>query len=300
MSKQPGPPAGAFTVDVEDWYHILDTDRVPPIEGWDALECRVDRGLGTLLDLLGRTGTPATLFWLGWLAERHPEWVRRCHRAGHEVASHGYAHLLAYRVGPDAFRADVERAKAVLEDIVGAPVLGFRAPGFGIKPEAAWAFEVIRAAGHTYDSSVFPARRGHGGMADAPVHPYRIDTPAGPLVEIPNSVVTIAGRRVSLFGGGYLRAAPPPLIRWGVRRLARRGQPLIVYIHPRELDPGQPRLRLPWRRRLKYYLNLRGTLPKLRELCRLARFTTMGELARQVAGPRVPEAAAVAGPHADD
>ena len=268
-----------LTIDVEDWFHILGSPVVPAIEEWDSLQCRVEQNVLRLLEVLKEASVRATFFWLGWVAERHKPLVRMCRDAGHEVASHGYAHLLAYQVGPEAFREDMARAKDLLEDIIGGEVTGFRAAGFGITDEASWAFDLIREAGYTYDSSVFPAARGHGGMPKSQPGPHVIETQAGPLTEIPISAVEVFGRRFSLFGGGYLRLAPRWLIRWGIRRLHAADEPLIVYVHPREVDPGHPRLPLGWKRQLKSYVNLRSTMPKLEWLCRQHMFCTMGELA---------------------
>ena len=271
-----------LTIDVEDWFHILDSSAVPGVKRWDSLESRVEGNVERLLEMLEGAGVRATLFWLGWVAERHKDLVRRCQQAGHEVASHGYGHVLAYQVGRKGFREDVVRAKSILEDITGRSVPGFRAAGFGITDEAPWAFEVIREAGHVYDASVFPAARGHGGMADAPLAPHVVDTPAGPLPEVPASVVEVRGRRVCLFGGGYLRLAPQSIIEWGIHQLESAGRPLIVYVHPREIDPDHPRLPLGLKRRFKCYVNLHTTMPKLEWLCREFSFCTMGELVERL------------------
>ncbi|MBN2475603.1 MAG: DUF3473 domain-containing protein [Pirellulales bacterium] len=285
-----------LSVDVEDWFHILDSPAVPNIEQWSTLPLRAQRSMEQVLALLEETGTKATFFWLGWMAERFPALVRRCRDLGHEIASHGYGHVLAYKVGPVAFQRDIVRAKHILEYIIGEEVEGFRAPGFGITKEASWAFDVIKGAGHRYDSSVFPTSRGHGGMVDSPMGPYRIQTRYGVLPEVPMSVIEILGRRWSLFGGGYLRLAPKPLMQWGMSRLHKAGRPLIVYIHPREMDLNHPRLPLSPLRRFKCYVNLKSTRSKLRWLCRNHQFVTMrGLVAEQqlapaeIAGEAVPE-----------
>jgi len=269
----------ALSVDVEDWFHILDSAATPALHEWERLESRVAHNMEPLLELFEQSGVMVTLFWLGWIAERHKGLLRRCVQAGHEIASHGYAHLLAYQVGPRKFYEDIRRARLLLEDLTGARVLGFRAPGFGITERAPWAFGEIRRAGYMYDSSVFPAARGHGGLVNGRLEPHWMNTPAGPLAELPISVVQLAGQRICLFGGGYLRAAPLPLIRWGVRQLQREARPLIVYIHPRDTDPHQPRLALPLRRRVKCYANLCSTLPKLRWMTRTIECITMSNLA---------------------
>jgi len=274
--------SNAFTVDVEDWYHILDTPKAPEFSQWDQLESRVERNMDIILSLLKDKGVPATFFWLGWVAERHKDLVRRCVDDGHEVASHGYAHVLAYQVGHEKFREDIRHGKRVLEDIIGRQVVGFRAPGFGIKDNTAWAFDDICAAGYQYDSSVFPSSRGHGGMRQAPVGCYVMDTAEGPLIELSMSVVEMFNRRFSFFGGGYLRLFPLPLIRWGIEKVHSAGHPLIIYIHPREVDPDHPRLPLSLVRRCKSYIGLKSTLPKVDWLCRELQLCTMSELAKDL------------------
>ncbi len=272
------PPLSTFTVDVEDWFHILDSDAAPALAQWSTLEGRTRENMLRLLDLLGSHGAHATFFWLGWVAERHKPLVRRCLSEGHEVASHGYAHVLPYRVGPAQFHQDIARAKSCLEDIAGREVHGFRAAGFGITEATPWAFDVIRGAGYTFDASIFPGRHGHGGLPWAPLAPHVVKTQSGDLFEIPSSAVEVLHRRFSMFGGGYLRLASKRMIEWGVRRLEAAGRPLIVYLHPRDIDPQQPRLPLSFRRRFKCYVNLRGTFAKIEWLCEKYRFGTISDL----------------------
>lgn len=267
-----------LTIDVEDWFHILDSPAVPDIERWPSLESRIQKNLEELLALLDSFSVKVTFFWLGWLAERHKDLVFMCRDAGHEIASHGYAHILAYKVGPNAFREDITLAKDILENTIGDQVRGFRAPGFGITKKAPWAFDVIKESGYQYDSSVFPASRGHGGIADSPLGPYFIETRSGHLLEIPMSIVEILGHRTSLFGGGYLRLANKLMIKWGIGKLRTAGRPLIVYVHPREIDPAQPHLPLSLLRQFKCYVNLNSTLPKLKWLCKNYALFTMLEM----------------------
>ena len=269
----------SFSCELEDWFHILDSDRVPDIEEWSRLPLRAERGIDRLLELLDETNVKGTFFCLGWMAERMPHVVRRCQEAGHEIGSHGYGHVLAYRVGRRGFLDDIVRSKRILEDLTGEEVVGFRSPGFSVKEDNRWVFDVVAEAGYRYDASVFPAPHGHGGLRRANPGPHVVETESGPLVEIPMSTVPLLGRRMCLFGGGYLRLAPLWLIRWGVKHLHRAGQPLIVYIHPREVDPDHPRLPLPLKRRFKCYVNLRSTMAKLRWLCTHHEFTTMKAVA---------------------
>ncbi len=272
----------AFSCELEDWFHILDADCVPLIEEWHNLPLCAEENIDRLLELLAAHDAKGTFFCLGWMAEQMPHVVRRCHAAGHEIGSHGYGHVLAYDVGRHAFLHDVVRAKKTLEDLIGVEVNGFRAPGFSVRKDNSWVFDVVAEAGYRYDASVFPASHGHGGFRQANPAPHAIQTSNGRLVEIPTSTVRTLGRRVCLFGGGYLRLAPLPLIRWGVKQLHRDGRPLIVYIHPREVDPTHPRLPLPWKRRFKCYVNLHSTMGKLSWLCTHYKFTTMKSVADQV------------------
>jgi len=283
-----------FSCELEDWFHILDSDKVPPIEEWDGLTLRVERNTERLLDLLARTGVRGTFFCLGWIAERAPQLVRRCRDAGHEIGSHGYGHVLAYKVGRKAFYEDLVRSRKILEDITGEPVAGFRAPGFCVRKDSQWLFDVVVQAGYQYVASGFPARHGHGGFLLTPPEPHIIETPDGVLVEVPTTTVRMFNRRVCLFGGGYLRLSPLPLIRWGIRKVHECGQPLVVYVHPREIDPDHPRLPLGRWRRFKCYTNLRSTMPKLRWLCENYRFTTMGSVVAGLREEPEPVAAEVA------
>lgn len=272
-----------ITIDVEDWFHILDTPVAPPFDTWDSQESCFAKGLNRLLDLLAKHKVSATMFWLGYLAERHPDLVLRCQRENHEIASHGYAHLLAYKVGRKEFREDISKSKRILEDIIQSPVHGFRAAGFSTTNDTSWTFDEVRKAGYLYDSSVFPAARAHGGMKSSAMQPYTFKTSGGELWEFPQSVIEICGKRISLFGGGYLRLCPLPLICWGIHNLKKNNRPLIVYVHPREVLPDHPRMPLsPWRK-FKSYCRLKTTYPKLDSLLETGPgdYMTMGQFVKE-------------------
>jgi polysaccharide deacetylase family protein (PEP-CTERM system associated) len=254
-----------FSIDVEDWFHILDLPSTPPMSQWDALPSRVETNFLQLLDILGETGSRATCFFLGWVAERFPYLVREAVARGHEIASHGYSHRPLFQMNPGEFFGDVCHSKKAIEDAGGQPVLGYRAPGFSVTEATPWFFDKLIEAGYRYDSSVFPAPRGHGGFRGGQYAPYRI----GPLLELfefPVSVEPIAGRPICLFGGGYLRLFPYPLVKTMTRRVLRQGRPVIFYVHPREIDPQHPRLPMGWKRRFKSYVNLASTRGKIRKL----------------------------------
>jgi polysaccharide deacetylase family protein (PEP-CTERM system associated) len=257
-----------MSVDVEDWFHILELDTTPDISAWNEQESRVCANTRALLDLFDAAGAKVTCFFLGWTAERFPGLVREVRARGHEIACHGYSHRLVYTQTPEQFFEDIRRAKAIIEDIAGEAVLGYRAPGFSIVRDTPWAFEQIARAGYRYDSSVFPSARGHGGIDSARMEPHRIETKHGPLWEFPVSVAEVAGRRVCFFGGGYLRLFPYFLIRYMAGRVNRSGRPVTYYVHPREIDPSHPRIRMGLVRRFKSYVNLDTTLAKLARIAR--------------------------------
>lgn len=266
----------AMTVDVEEWFHVLDAKGAPDPVSWDELPSRLERNCDRLLELFAHHGVRTTQFWLGWAAERFPQLIKRAHAAGHEIASHGQQHLLAYQVGPQRFAEDIRRSKQVIEDLIGDAVVGFRAPGFSFTEQTPWVYEALAGAGYRYSSSLFPAARGHGGFVGAQPQRRTVETPLGPVEEFPITTIELFGRRFCLFGGGYLRVTPWPVLSRVSRKLASQGRPIIFYLHPREIDPDQPRMwRLPPHRFFKYYVNLRHTEEKLRKLLATQRFTPL-------------------------
>lgn len=269
-----GKPACIFTVDVEDWFHILDVPSAPPISQWDALPSRVEQNFLSLLDLLDEHHVSATCFFLGWVAQRYPHLVRHAQSRGHEVASHGQAHRLAYEMTPEEFYADAAQSKSILEDLTGSEIAGYRSAGFSVTRQAPWFFDKLIAAGYRYDSSVFPAPRGHGGLENGRFAPYTVETHTGSLVEFPVTVASILGRPLCFFGGGYLRLSPLPLIQAMARRVQSEGRPVIFYVHPREIDPSHPRLAMSRFRAFKSYVNLRSTRTKMRSLLAEFEFAT--------------------------
>jgi polysaccharide deacetylase family protein (PEP-CTERM system associated) len=272
----------AFSVDVEDWYQASDFETVARFPSWDTFESRVTRNTERLLALLAEYGVKGTFFVLTWNAERHPQLVRRIAGAGHEVASHGYGHRLIYEQTPEEFRRDLSRSKATLEDIIGQEVLGYRAPSFSLTQASLWALDVLLECGIRYDSSIFPVRDRLYGIPDARRFPFVIRARGERrLVEFPMTTARAFDRNWPLGGGGYLRILPYRYMRWGMRRVNREGQPALVYIHPWELDPEQPRLPANGRRGFStHYINLRRTEGKLRRLLRDFSFAP----ARQVLG----------------
>jgi polysaccharide deacetylase family protein (PEP-CTERM system associated) len=270
-----------FSVDVEDWYQVADFDAVVARDDWDRYESRVARNTDRMLQLCDEAGVKGTFFVLTWNAERHPDVVRRIAAAGHEVASHGYGHRLVYELSPEEFRQDVGRAKALLEDLTGTPILGYRAPSFSITAKSLWALDVLLDCGYRYDSSVFPVRDALYGLPEARRFPYVIRERDGQaLVEFPITTTPALGRNLPLGGGGYLRMLPYGYMRWGMRRVnTGEGEPAVVYVHPWEVDPGQPKLKTAGRRGFStHYVGLAGTERKLRRLLRDFRFAPMRDV----------------------
>jgi polysaccharide deacetylase family protein (PEP-CTERM system associated) len=273
MQSSPCSPPSILSVDVEDWFHVLDIPSAPSLETWHTLPSRVEKNFLRLLDLFDEPNARVTCFFLGWVAERFPHLVREASRRGHEIASHGYAHRLVYRMTRDEFYADAVRSRKILEDISGSPVAGFRSAGFSATEKTQWFFETLSAAGYRYDSSVFPAARGHGGMRNSRREPHRMEFAGAGLVEFPITVANLFGTPMCFFGGGYLRLSPYPVIRRMARQVLAAGRPVIYYIHPREIDPAHPRLAMNPVRRFKCYINLSSTESKLRAI--LLEFPTM-------------------------
>jgi polysaccharide deacetylase family protein (PEP-CTERM system associated) len=235
----------------------------------------VVRNTHRLLEFFHRHGVTGTFFILGWVAERFPSLVREIASCGHELASHGFHHQLAYTLTADQFRADVKRAKAVIEDAGGRPVRGYRAPSFSIVQSNLWALDVLIDEGYTYDASIFPIHHDRYGIPDAPRLPHLIERGAGTIVEVPASATRVGPVNVPVAGGGYFRLLPYAFTRWGITRLNAAGECAIFYIHPWEIDPDQPRLPLSRLSARRHYSNLHETLTRLEWLVRDFAFDTV-------------------------
>ena len=266
--SSPGPAKEVcvFSIDVEDWFHILDLPGTPPLQQWAALPSRVEKNLLKLLDILDETNTKVTCFFLGWVARRFPHLVKEAAKRGHEIASHGYAHVLAYHMTAEGFFRDAKKAKEVLEDSIGQQIYGYRAAGFSVSESTRWFFDKLIEAGYLYDSSLFPARRAHGGLRNGPREPHVVVCASGEIIEFPMTVESILGAPMCFFGGGYLRLFPYAMMRHMAKKVLADGLPVIFYVHPREIDPEQPRLAMNLKRRFKSYVNLRATEQKIRRI----------------------------------
>jgi polysaccharide deacetylase family protein (PEP-CTERM system associated) len=256
----------ALTVDVEEYFQVAAFERTIPRASWDGAESRVEFNTGQVLDIFGRRGLKATFFVLGWIAERHPSLVRRIVTEGHELASHGYDHTRVHNFTSEQFRADVVRTKAILEDISGVQVRGYRAPSYSINAKNLWALDVLQETGHVYSSSIYPIRHDLYGMPEAPRFPFR-SRPDG-ILEIPVTTVRMGGRNYPCGGGGYFRLLPYGAFRWMLARVNEQdGQSGLFYFHPWEVDPGQPRVAgAPLKSRFRHYLNLDSMASRLERL----------------------------------
>jgi polysaccharide deacetylase family protein (PEP-CTERM system associated) len=270
----------AFSVDVEDYFQVGAFEKAIPRDAWDRLEPRVERNTRRLLDLCARHEVQGTFFVLGWVAERWPQLVRDIRAAGHELATHGQDHRPIYAMQPEGFRTDVQRAKAAIEDAAGVAVSGYRAPTFSLVRDTWWALEILADEGFRYDSSIFPIHHDRYGIPDFPRFPGPVRGGNGTaLHEVPISTVRVAGFNLPFVGGGYLRHFPLPFIRWGMRRLnGVERRPAILYIHPWEIDPEQPRQDVRLLTRLRHYRNLERTEERLARLFSEYSFTTIREV----------------------
>jgi polysaccharide deacetylase family protein (PEP-CTERM system associated) len=268
MSTYLGPGGeivNALTIDVEDYFQVSAFSAHVQRSAWESLPSRIEANIDHVLSLLAETRVRATFFSLGWIADRYPAMIRRVSDGGHEIASHGYDHQRATEQGYGAFLADIRLAKAVLEDVSGNEVKGYRAPSFSIGKRNTWAFDCIADAGYRYSSSVYPIRHDHYGSPDAPRFAHEVRTG---LLEVPLTTVRLLSANWPAAGGGYFRLFPYSMSRWSIRRVnAIDRQPAMFYFHPWELDPEQPRINGPgMKARFRHYLNLERTAPRLHRL----------------------------------
>jgi polysaccharide deacetylase family protein (PEP-CTERM system associated) len=257
----------ALSVDVEDWFQVGAFERTLQRADWDGLTHRVERNSDAVLDLFAQADVKATFFTLGWVAERYPALMRRIADAGHEVASHGYDHARVFTFTPEQFRADLRKSRAILEDASGQAVTGYRAPSFSIDPRTPWAHPILAEEGYRYSSSVAPIRHDHYGWPDSPRFAWK-PVEGSDLVELPVTTAKWGKRTLAAGGGGFFRLLPYAFSRWAIRQVNEQaGRPAIIYFHPWEIDPDQPRVaQAPLRSRLRHYSNLSVMADKLRRL----------------------------------
>lgn len=267
----------AMSIDVEDYFQVSAFASYIRRDDWNALECRVERNVERILALLAERQVKATFFTLGWVAERYPQVVKAIVAGGHELASHGYGHERASDLAPAAFLEDISRAKQLLEDLGGVPVVGYRAPSFSIGKGNLWAFDLLRDAGYRYSSSVYPIAHDHYGMPDSPRFAYPVREG---LLEIPVTTLRLGSRNLPSSGGGYFRLLPYALSRWMIRRVNETdGEPAVFYFHPWEIDTEQPRVAgIDAKTRFRHYVNIPRTHDRIARLLGDFRWGRMDEI----------------------
>lgn len=258
----------ALSVDVEEYYNGVEFEAAVPACERHRLPSRVESSMSRVLDLLARHSLRATFFFVGEIAKKHPAMVQHIAAGGHELACHSYRHELVSRLCPEEFRADVSQAKAILEDLTGKAVIGYRAPNYSIGSGQTWAYDILLEVGYRYDSSIYPIFHDRYGDITAPRFPYEVrHNGHGSLIEFPIGTARLLGMNLPIGGGGYFRLFPTQWIRRGIQRVnVHEKQPIMFYFHPWELDPDQPRPRMPWHHRFRHYVNLHLVESKLQSL----------------------------------
>lgn len=274
--------ANGLSFDVEEYFHALNLRPVAPPTRWDSMERRVAHTTREIARRLEAANVKATFFVLGWVGKRDPGLVRELHAAGHEIASHGMSHAMAGELGPEAFHAEAVESKAILEDAISAPIRGFRASTFSITESTRWALDALVAAGYRYDSSIFPVRHDRYGWPSFSRHPTRVITANGPIVELPMLTLRLLGANLPAAGGGYLRLLPLALLDTALARMNAEGYPGVLYLHPWEFDPGQPRLLESGLAAFRHYHGLDSTMGKLERLLARHRFGRVDAIADAV------------------
>ena len=266
-----------LSVDVEDYFHVEAFAGVVSRDDWETFSSRVRPNTERVLRIFEEHGCRGTFFVLGWVAERDPKLIREIAEAGHEIACHSYSHRRVSALSPEEFRQDLRRARAAIEGAAGVSVQGYRAPTFSIGPKNLWALEILSEEGFLYDSSIFPIRHDLYGFPGSPRFAYGVASRTGkPLFEVPMTTVQTLGATWPVGGGGYLRLLPMSYTRWAIGRVHKADrQPFVLYLHPWELDPDQPRIAAKWRSRFRHYTGLTLMEPRLKELLSSGNFVRM-------------------------
>jgi polysaccharide deacetylase family protein (PEP-CTERM system associated) len=270
----------AMTVDLEDYFHVTAFERHISRKNWGYLPLRVEESVARVLELFSRHNVKATFFVLGWVAERLGKLVQQISTEGHEIASHGYDHRLAYEMDPEDFRDDIRRSKATLEEVVGERVNGYRATSYSITRRNLTCLRILAEEGYRYDSSIFPIYHDRYGIADWERFPKMVSESGTEIFEVPPSTFKLFGQNLPVAGGGYLRLFPVQLLAYCIGRINKvERKPAVIYFHPWELDPGQPHISIPCLSSFRHYNNIAATEAKLDYLLKRFRFCPMGELA---------------------
>lgn len=273
----------ALSIDVEEYFQVANFEKVVRREDWSQFESRVERSTALILSILNERSIKATFFVLGWVAEHHSQVVKDIANAGHEIGCHGYEHQLIYNQSKEIFREDVRKAKALLEDISGSPVIGYRAPSYSITKRSLWALDVLIEEGFEYDSSIFPIRHDRYGIPDYNRFPNEINrNGSGKIKEFPISTIKMFGQNLPVAGGGYFRLLPYWITRKGLAKINRKEhQPFIFYVHPWEFDPDQPRISAGAVSLFRHRINLSKTEERFRRLLRDFKFGTVKGVLKQ-------------------
>ncbi len=266
-----------FTIDVEDYYHFFENRGAPPVEEWDSIPNRVEKNFRILLEILNKHEVKATCFFLGYVGKRFPKLVKEAYEAGHDIGAHSMHHSLIFNMTEQQFYEDVLRNKEILENIIGDRVEGFRSPSFSLTDSTPWFYEVLCRAGYTFDSSLFPASRENGGYAGTRKDPHIVETKYGTICEFPITVAPVFSKDICFFGGGYLRLFPRSIIMQMSKKVNKLGLPVLYYLHPREIDPDHPRLKMKPIGYFKSYVNLKTVKPKLDTILSSNKFMTLRE-----------------------
>jgi polysaccharide deacetylase family protein (PEP-CTERM system associated) len=275
--------SNALTIDVEDYFHVNAFKNYINADQWHNYPVRVEDNTLSILDMLDEFSVKATFFVLGWVADKCPKIVRTMRERGHEIACHGYAHELVYEIGPKKFQEDIRRSKALLEDISGTGVYGYRAPTYSITKDSLWALDILIEEGFLYDSSIFPIYHDTYGIPDSNRFYHVMKRPFGTITEFPLSTFQfgIGGfkYRMPVAGGGYLRLFPEWILRKSIHYInTSEGQPVVIYFHPWEIDHEQPRIQAGFRSRFRHYINLDKTVNRIRNLLLSFKFAPMKEV----------------------
>lgn len=274
----------AFSVDVEDWFHVANLSGAIPVSSWDKRELRIQSNIDIILDILETHNAKGTFFILGWVARKLPSLIKSIHSRGHEIGCHTDDHQSLYIHDRKTLTSNLKTHKAFIDDATGEEVIGFRAPNFSIVAKNTWALEVLQECGFKYDSSVFPFKRANYGIPNAPLLPYCVDLGEGKrITEFPPTVSSFMGKTLPSAGGGYFRFFPYAFTKTLLNKHKNASQPIFFYIHPWEVDPSQPYVAsVPWNKRFMHYVNLHRTADRLRMLCTDFAFTTYRNVYEQI------------------
>jgi len=284
MNPQLATMLNALTIDVEDYFMVSAFADKVKFEDWHTFESRVEGNTCRILDLLDEYGVKATFFVLGWVAERYPKLIKDIQKRGHELACHGYNHRLVYDLSYDEFRKDTRKAKKIIEDVAGEPVIGYRATSYSITKESFWALDILIEEGFKYDSSIFPIIHDRYGIKDFSRFPVKVNlNGAGGILEFPLSTIRLFNSNFPIAGGGYFRLFPYIFFKKGIKRLNNHEkQPAIFYFHPWEIDPEQPVQNVGWKTRFRHYTNLHKTEDRFKRLLSDFRWGRVSDVIRDI------------------